>query len=220
MGKAENSVHQDASHTLERKLFRLAVIVAACAVVGAFIPFLGLVVSLPFFMVALLWLYGGIALFCVTFPLAFFLALHKGNTTSKASLSAARWFFVLIIALGLLMWPTCFFVPGYKPFTLGYWVHCKIWLNPSEVRDWASVQPAPSEPISHVPYRQWPMSLKFASLGSGRVTVDSNKKVTLVDGGGFGHWGIEIGKLDGSQPETGDYSIQLSHGAWVWHEVQ
>jgi len=59
--------------------------------------------------------------------------------------------------------------------------------------------------------------------------LENNKgfKVRLTWGGGFGHWGIEVGPEDMAIPETeiqedgyGEYRIPLTAGAYVWHEIQ
>jgi hypothetical protein len=210
------------AHSWERKLFRLALLVSAGIFFGAFVPLLGLVIFIPFFCIGLLWCYTGFAVVCVAFPVAFLLAKHGGREAIDSAISAVRWSVIAFVALGLVLFLSVFAIPGYKPFTLGYWIHARIWLNTAQVRDWATHHEATFGPHRAVPYATWPSSLKLASLGSGRVQIDPETKcVLLVDGGGFGHWGIRIAGPDAVDSSLGgNYALKLEPGAWVWHEMQ
>ena len=206
----------------ERKLFRLTLLVSAGLFVGAFVPILRLVIFIQFFCIGLLWCYTGFAVVCLAFPVAFLLAKHKGRRAINSLASAARWSVIIFGALGFALFLSVFAIPGDKPFTLGYWIHTRIWLNTAQVRDWATHQKAAPGSDEAVPYAVWPLSLKLASLGSGRVRVDpETRPVLLVDGGGFGHWGIRIAGPDVADVSFGrNYALKLEPGAWVWHEIQ
>lgn len=205
----------------EKKLFRLTILVFVGLLVGAFVPIAGLVIFIPLFCTGLLWCYTGLLAVSLAFPISLLLARHRGQNLASSLVSAVRWSVIVFGALGLVLGLSVLVVPGYKQFTAGYWIHSKIWLSPAEVRVWARSQKGTVDTTDTVPYRLWPSSLKLASLGSGRVYVDPvTKGVTLVDGGGFGHWGIKV-TAPGDGESTGpNYFIKLEDGAWVWHEIQ
>jgi hypothetical protein len=171
--------------------------------------------------VGLLWCYAGFMGGCITFFVSFLLARHKGLMPVAAVISAGRRSVIVFGAIGVILLPSFLIVPGYKPFTLGNWIHAKTWLNVDEVRKWAVGQDTSAYPSHGIPHKQWPASLKVATWGSGRLLVDpSTKIVTVVDGGGFGHWGIEIAPVGTSKPHLYGYVIQLEDGAWVCTEIQ
>jgi hypothetical protein len=60
---------------------------------------------------------------------------------------------------------------------------------------------------------------RIASLGSGGVRVDlATTTVSLLDGGGFGHWGIRIAAADAADISFGSsYALKAAPGAWIWH---
>ncbi len=205
----------------ERRLFRLVLKALVILLVSCFVPILGLVVFIPLFCVGLLWCYAGLTAGCITFLVWFFLARHKGFKSIPAGISAARWSVIVFGAIGLVLLPSVLVIPGYKTFTLGHWIHAKAWLNVVQVRKWAAEQETPAGPRHGIPYKEWPMSLKVANWGSGSLLVDPNTKaVTVVDGGGFGHWGIYIAPIGTTEPRLGGYNIQLEDGAWVSTELQ
>jgi hypothetical protein len=204
----------------EKKLFRLTIFVFLGLLVGAFIPIAGLVIFIPFFCTGLLWSYVGLLAVCIVFPISLLVARRRGQNLRSSIVSAVRWSVVVFGAVGLVLGLSVLVVPGYKQFTLGYWIHSKIWLNPAQVRTWATSEKGTADRAETVPYKFWPSSLRLASLGSGRVYVDPlTKAVTLVDGGGFGHWGIKVA-APGDACTGPNYFIKLEDGAWVWHEIQ
>lgn len=210
------------SRSREKKLFKITLLVLVVLFVGTFVPILGLIVFIPFFCTGLLWCYSGIALACLTFPSAFLIRMRRAHRLLDSIASAARWSVILFGALGAVLMLSVFVIPGYKSFTLGYWIHARIWLNTAQVRDWAAHQKVTTDSAAAVPYPLWPSSLKRASLGSGRVRVDpETRSVLLVDGGGFGHWGIRIVGPGAADSSFGrNYALKVEPGAWVWHEIQ
>ncbi|HXC99667.1 MAG TPA: hypothetical protein VN048_10025 [Verrucomicrobiae bacterium] len=216
-GKTEAT--PSAPKPLENKLFRLTIIIYAILLIVSFGPLVGLIVSIPFFCTGLLWCYSGLLAVFITLPIAFVLAKRRGKTLIDATLSSFRWSVIVFGALGLMMWASVFVIPGYKTFTLGYWIHAKIWLDEGQVRYWAASQKGSRDMDETIPYDQWPSSMRAASMGYGSLRVDPNTKVvTLDDGGGFGHWGIVVAQK-GSPPSFGSYAILLQDGAWVWHDT-
>jgi hypothetical protein len=210
------------SRSWEKKLFKITLLGLAVLFVGAFVPILGLIVFIPFFCTALLWCYSGAAFVCLAFPVVFLIHMRSAHRLRTSVASAARWSVILFGVLGVVLMLSVFVVPGYKSFTLGYWIHAKIWLSTAQVRDWAAHQKGITDSAAGVPYSLWPSSLKLASLGSGRVQVDpETRSVLLVDGGGFGHWGIRVTGPDATDSSFGsNYALKVQPGAWVWHEIQ
>src|SRR6266567_2965077 len=144
----------------EKKLFRLTLLLFLGLFIGAFIPIAGLVIFIPFFCTGLLWCYTGFAGVCLTFPIASFVAKRRGQKLMDSIVSGIRWSVIVFGALGLVLALSVLIVPGYKPFTLGYWIHSKIWLNPAQVRDWAERQKGTTGASEAVPYKLWPPTLK------------------------------------------------------------
>src|SRR4051812_47201334 len=87
------------SPSLERKLFRLTLLVFAGLFVGAFIPIFGLIISIPFSCIALLWCYTAVVVATLVFPIAFLLANRRKCKPTHSIASAARW---SVIACGVL----------------------------------------------------------------------------------------------------------------------
>lgn len=66
------------------------------------------------------------------------------------------------------------------------------------------------------------LKLRYVNLD---LDESGNPKVRLTWGGGFGHWGIEIGMPDMMIPPSdmrpfGEYRIPIQHGMYAWHELQ
>lgn len=129
-------------------------------------------------------------------------------------------------AYGLLLALSVFVVPGYVTVTTGRWIHCMLWLDVDQVREWASSYVADlgtsiegSELL--VPHDQWPAPLKRAVVGPGRLCVNpKSASVTVVQGSGFGHWGIEIVPAGGKGMQESVFRMRIRSGAWVWYELQ
>ncbi len=98
-------------------------------------------------------------------------------------------------------------------------------------------------PKSRWPNRvTWPPTITRLNPGYVDVgkTEDGQPKIRLTWGGGFGHWGIEIGPEDMEVPQTlerkgqefgppdhrytvydtGEYRLPFAPGAYVWYEIQ
>ena len=201
-------------------MFRCTLTAYAYLALAALVPIVGLLVLLPLSFTRLLWFYIGIAAVSIIFP-SVFITRHRRGRSLAALLSAGRWSVIVVGLTGLLLWTSVLIGPGYKIFLAGYWLHVKIWLNPVQVRQWAAARQIAADRTSDIPYSYWPESLKKASLGQRRLTVDSKgQRIMLVEGGGFGHWGIEIAAPKSNVPDTKGYVLKVTDGVWVWHEVQ
>lgn len=212
--------NQQTRLSLERRLFRFTLTAYGYLTLAALVPIVGLLVLLPFSFTRLLWFYISIAAVSIIFP-SVFITRHQRGQNLAALLSAVRWSVIVVGLTGLLLWPSVLIAPGYKIFLAGYWLHVKIWLDPVQVRQWAAARQIAADRTSDIPYHHWPASLKKASLGQRRLTVDSKgQRIVLVEGGGFGHWGIKIAAPESNIPEAKGYVLNVAQGVWVWHELQ
>ena len=119
--------------------------------------------------------------------------------------------------------------PGYKPFTYGFRDRIRIMADVKDIRDWLRTLSKEDckRNVIRIPSEKWPKSLKIfyphhVNLG---LDENGNPKVRLTWGGGFGHWGFEIGMEDMEIPPSdfsqfGEYRLSLEPGAYVWHELQ
>ena len=205
---------------LKRRLFRSTFTTCGYLVLAVLVLIIGSFVLLPLALTWLLWCYISIAAICIIFPSVFITRYQRGQSLT-ALLSAARWSVIVVGLSGLLLGAAALIVPGYKIFLAGYWLHVKIWLAPAQVRQWAASQQITADQTSDIPYPDWPESLKKTSLGRSSLTIDSEgQRIILTEGGGFGHWGIEVAAQEDNVPEVKGYVLKVAKGAWVWHELQ
>lgn len=205
---------------LGAKLFRYTLWTYLVFFVLAMVPGVGLVVGIPFLMVAYLWCYLGLLVATVAFVMSYFVALRRLYGVKKRLFLAFRRSVVLFGAIGLVLLPSPLVVPGYKTFTLGYWMHAKIWLNVDEVRNWSADSNIPCNESHEISREHWPSSLKRFCPGFGTLSIHpETRTVTLTQGGGFGHWGVVIVPKKQKASPLG-YAMKLDDGAWVWHEMQ
>jgi hypothetical protein len=118
--------------------------------------------------------------------------------------------------MGFVFWFWGMIPPAAKTFTLGYWIHAKVWVDVEEVRSWKQKHPTAEGQITS---DEWPSSLKNMPMSYGRLHHEGPSTVTLVEGGGFGHWGLTIAPKGTPIPD-GWCVLKLEDGAWVWHEYQ
>ena len=200
---------------LEWRLFWILLIVLL-------LPFTPIIFAVPRLLFGLLWDYAAAVVVGIAFPVVFILTMRKGKSITVSVCTAVK---SSVISLGkllvLLFIFSLFYGPGYKPFTLGYWIHTKIWLNPVQVRQWAANQLGSTNVCETIPHEQWPTSLKNTGSDEGSLYIDSKTKtLTLVEGGVFGHWGITIVQEKQTNDSSREYVLKLEKGAWVWHELQ
>ena len=119
--------------------------------------------------------------------------------------------------------------PGYKPFTHGFKERIRSEADIEDIRDWLrtlSKEDYTGENFI-APQSKFPESFKVLKPRYVNLDMDKNgnPKVRLTWGGGFGHWGVEIGMEDMEIPpsdfsQDGEYRLPLQPGAYVWHELQ
>jgi len=119
--------------------------------------------------------------------------------------------------------------PGYKPFTHGFRARMRSKADIEAIRDWMntlSKEDCTAENFI-APQSKFPESFKVLKPRYVNLDMDKNgnPKVRLTWGGGFGHWGIEIGMEDMEVPPSdfscfGEYRLPLESGVYVWHELQ
>ncbi len=124
---------------------------------------------------------------------------------------------------------TKLYSPGYKPFTYGFRERMRSKADIEDIRDWLKrrrKEESTGDTVRFISYG-WPKSVKVLNPGYVNFDIDENgnPKVRLTWGGGFGHWGVEIGMEDMETPlsdfsQFGEYRLPLEPGAYVWHELQ
>lgn len=141
----------------------------------------------------------------------------------------------VILILVITVPSLCFFIsidlysPGYKPFTYGFRDQMRSRADIKDIRDWLKTL-GKDDCIGNtgrLPYSKLSKSVKVLKPRYVNLDMDKNgnPKVRLTWGGGFGHWGIEIGMEDMEIPPSdfsdyGEYRLPLEPGAYVWHELQ
>ena len=210
----------DKPKSLERRLFKVALIIVGIIFVLLLVPVIGWIVS----WMGVLWFYAGSVAVCITLPIAFIVAWRKDAKTKSAIFSAARWSFIVGGAIGFVMLAM---IPifGIRMLLFGELVHAKIWLNVPEVRQWAALphQPQGTSRGIEVPFNEWPATMRRTYHGGGRLHIDlETNTVTHSDGGGFvGGWGITIAPPGTPKPPaSAGISISLEDGVWVQRYIQ
>ncbi len=125
--------------------------------------------------------------------------------------------------------PIKLYSPGYKPFTYGFRERMRSMADIEAIRDWLKrrgKEEYTGDNVRFISYG-WPKSVKVLNPSYVNPDLDENgnPKVRLTWGGGFGHWGFEIGMEDMEIPPSdfsqfGEYRLPLEPGAYVWHELQ
>lgn len=119
--------------------------------------------------------------------------------------------------------------PTYKPFTSGFADRMRSKADVGAIRDWLKTL-TKEEFTGETANRSFgPYPKAVAALKPRYVNLDlddnGNPKVRITWGGGFGHWGIEIGMPDMMIPSSdprqfGEYRIPIQPGMYAWHELQ
>jgi hypothetical protein len=183
------------------------------------VPGTPLLLSLPFLVLSV--------------PLVFIgtmrlLAGWKGYTSRKRCVRTAQIgisvFAAIVLALSGFV-PIKPYSPAYKPFMSGFADRMISKTDTEAIRDW--LKTVPKERCTGETLDSYPSSV--AALKPRYVSLDlddnGNSKVRLTWGGGFGHWGVEIGMQDMRTPPSdfsrfGEYRLSVQPGMYVWLELQ
>ena len=140
---------------------------------------------------------------------------------------------ISILVITILFLPLVVFTklysPGYKPFTYGFRERMRSKADIEDIREWLKrrgKKESTGDTVRFISYG-WPKSVKVLNPNYVNLDIDENgnPKVRLTWGGGFGHWGVEIGMEDMEIPisdfsQFGEYRLPLEPGVYVWHELQ
>lgn len=120
--------------------------------------------------------------------------------------------------------PIQLYSPGYKPFTYGFREQMRSKADVEAIRDWLKrrgKEEPTGDAVRFISYG-WPKSVKVLKPRYVNFDLDENgnPKVRLTWGGGFGHWGVEIGMEDMEIPPSdfsqfGEYRLPLEPGVYV-----
>ncbi len=117
--------------------------------------------------------------------------------------------------------------PGYVRRTEGFREKMRQKADIAAIRAWAETYEPPAgaqETLSgaavFVPKSDIPACIADLKPQQVRYSPEG-QAVTLIYGGGFGHWGLVVAP-EGTEPVAfGDYCVVfVEDGAWVWHEIQ
>jgi hypothetical protein len=174
---------------------------------------------------------------------------------NKARLRLLRTLTAIGVVSGLVLPFTPLRPPGYKTYAAGFRRYMRseadlpairYWLSSLDANDLREMKASqyggdgsrPRGPNAIA----WPSAI--ARLHPGYVELDTTKdgqpKIRLTWGGGFGHWGAEIGPEGMEVPatlerkgeefgppghrytvyDTGEYRLPFAPGAYVWYEIQ
>ena len=191
-------------------------IVVACVAVPTF----GFILMMGFVASSYLVLYIGIPLATATWGLSLAYLVFARKEGWRVLWTGAKYGVIIFGTMGALFWVCGIIRPSAKTFTAGYWLHAKVWVDVEEVRTWAAERGAVSARVHEIPRREWPSSLRDMAWSPGWLEYDANSgTVTLVEGGGSGHWGLTVAPK-GTPTPFGWCVYELEDGAWVWHEFQ
>ncbi|MBW7990252.1 MAG: hypothetical protein FVQ84_09590 [Planctomycetes bacterium] len=117
--------------------------------------------------------------------------------------------------------------PPTNPFTYGFRDRIRSKADIKAIRDWMRTLDKEDYDESGVrlPRDEWPKSLKVLKPPSVDLYTDDNgnPKVRIVWGGGFFHWGVEIGMEDMVIPPSDfnhmdEYWLLVETGVYVWDQ--
>ena len=133
--------------------------------------------------------------------------------------------------------------PGYKWKTRSFLKQVSESTDPESLRQWA-IQLLDSSTDSYQVLYVWGAGPPLPDSTSAKVDSSSlfptellkhphgpndayairrgspaNDHVQVTWGGGFGHWGLKIGRLE-YVPDNGDYCLKWVDGIYVWHDLQ
>jgi len=134
--------------------------------------------------------------------------------------TGVKYAIILLGSIGLGLWLIGMVPPTAKTFTLGYWLHVKVWADVDEIRTWAARRAPAHDSFRSIPQAQWPSCMRRMPFSFGTVWCDLDRStVTFSEGGGFGHWGFTVAPKGTPIPD-GWCVLRLEESAWVWHEEQ
>jgi len=161
------------------------------------------------------------------------LLFDRNRYTRKKRLIRITQIGILILLITIyflaLFIPIQLYSPGYKPFTYGFRERMRSKADIEDIRDWLKrrdKREPTGDTVRYISYG-WPKSVKVLKPRYVNLDLDENgnPKVRLTWGGGFGHWGVEIGMEDVETPPSdfsqfGEYRLPLEPGVYIWHELQ
>ena len=180
------------------------------------------------------------AVFCAIILLARSRLSWPLHIRSKYKLFLLR--LIVIVGLGVyLVLPyTPFRPPGSRTYTSGFRKYVQKEADIPAIRIWLSTvhpEACTDEEINLYTSAEsksvwpesidWPESITCFDPHYVRLSMSevNHPMVRLTWGGVFGHWGFVIGSEDMETPESdlsecGEYRLELSEGAYIWHELQ
>ncbi len=165
-------------------------------------------------------IYIGMPLACLVWAISMGYRIFIRKNRQLMIWTGIKYGIIVFGIMGFVFWFWGSVPPTAKTFTLGYWIHAKVWLDTEEIRRWIKENQTSIDTNTNVPLAKWPSSLKMIPLQSGRLYYDKkNSTITLDEGGGFGHWGLTVAPKQTPIPD-GWCVLKLEDGAWVWHEYQ
>jgi hypothetical protein len=131
--------------------------------------------------------------------------------------------FLLIITAMVVSWK-----PIYKTRLPQFADEVKAIIDPQELQKWAvinlgkinsgsqeiSLKDVP-ESIRNLKSNGSPLEYATAEIG----TSPKDRYIALMWGGGFGHWGIDVGAATFEQPADDNFYIKWAPGIYFWYET-
>ncbi len=102
-------------------------------------------------------------------------------------------------------------------------------IAPDELQKWALIHLKESNSDSaELPLSEVPKSLRNLRSNGSKIesafyniaTPPKDSYIVLVWGGGFGHWGIDVGAPSFAQPDGNAFYIKWAPGVYFWEETE
>jgi hypothetical protein len=132
--------------------------------------------------------------------------------------------FLCAIAAIFLTWK-----PIYETRLPRFAADVKQVITPDELQKWALMTLKKSNPdSSELPLNDVPEPLRNLRSNGSQIeyafytpgTSPGDSYIVLMWGGGFGHWGIDVGAPSFDQPEDNNFYIKWAPGVYFWEETK